>query len=356
MDSLTHFPALPPPAGVTPNFINPQSQALMVVVTSILCLVFIIIISLLRFYTILWIKKSLKADDIVCAFAFAGSVSYTAVVLSCVNVIGRHQWDVPILPNLPAFLRKLTIVIDLLYGPIAFCAKLSLFLFYYRLFARRQSMRYLIYLGIGSAAAMYTTSTIVYGYLCLPRSGQGWIEAGLSSRCNSQFIMLAYARGPFNVLSDLYLLFLPLPPVLQLQLPLRKRLGIAGIFLTGSFACTASIFGLYFRLQLYKSPDRTWNLAPLLATVVIELNVGTICASLPFLPAFYHHHRLRPSQVAALKNATNKITPFRSTRKMRDDRLETDILGSIEGEGKFLKSGNLTNITGSDGTTQLTEE
>lgn len=63
MDPLTHFPALAPPAGVTPNFINPQSQDLMVIVTSILCLVSITLISLLRFYTNLWIKKSLKADD-----------------------------------------------------------------------------------------------------------------------------------------------------------------------------------------------------------------------------------------------------------------------------------------------------
>ena len=63
MDPLTHFPALAPPAGVTPNFVNPQSQALMVVVTSILSLVLIIFISLLRFYTNLWIKKSIKPDD-----------------------------------------------------------------------------------------------------------------------------------------------------------------------------------------------------------------------------------------------------------------------------------------------------
>ena len=171
-----------------------------------------------------------------------------------VNITGRHQWDVPILPNVPAFLRvslpvyrrksevipneasnqKMVIVIDLLYGPIAFCAKLSLFLLYYRLFARHQWIRYLIYIGIGSVAAMYTASMIVYGYLCLPRSGQSWIEAGLSSRCHKQFIMIGYVRGPFNVLSDLYLLFLPLPAVWQLHLPLRKRVGIAGIFLTGS--------------------------------------------------------------------------------------------------------------------------
>ena len=126
------------------------------------------------------------------------------------------------------------IVIDLMYGPVAFSAKLSLFLLYYRLFARHQWIRYMVYLGIGSALAMYTAGMIVYGYLCLPRRGQSWIEAGLSSRCHGQFIMIGYVRGPFNVLSDIFLLLLPLPAVWQLHLPLRKKLGISGIFLTGS--------------------------------------------------------------------------------------------------------------------------
>ena len=89
---------------------------------------------------------------------------------------------------------------------------------------------------------------------------------------------------------------------------------------------------------------------------VIELNVGTICASLPFLPAFYQHHHLKPSQVAALRTITNRIKPFRFGRKMSSDRLETGILGSVQGEGRFLKSGDLTNISGSTDTTQSTEK
>lgn len=130
--------------------------------------------------------------------------------------------------------QKMIIVIDLLYGPIAFCAKLSLFLLYYRLFARHRWMRNLVYLGIASVGVMYMASMIVYGYLCLPRRGQSWIEAGFSSRCHKQFIMIGYVRGPFNLLSDLYLLLLPLPAIWQLHMPLRKKIGIAGIFFTGS--------------------------------------------------------------------------------------------------------------------------
>lgn len=63
MSPITILSALAPPPGVTPNFTNPQSQALMVIVTSIICLVLITIISLLRFYTNIWIKKSMNADD-----------------------------------------------------------------------------------------------------------------------------------------------------------------------------------------------------------------------------------------------------------------------------------------------------
>ena len=280
------------------------------------------------------------------------------------------------------------IVIDLLYGPIAFCAKLSLFLLYYRLFSLHRWMRYLVYLGIGSSAAMYTAGTIVYGYLCLPRPGQSWIEAGLSSRCHQQFIMIGYVRGPFNLLSDLYLLSLPLPAVWQLHMPLQKKLGLAGIFLTGSLWVPTS----YQRTMLinyaalvsrvssactfgsrFISPQILHGTWPLLSPRckyagvlleptmlrhprVLELNIGTICASLPFLPAFYQHHRLKPSQVAALKTITNKIRAFRSGRKTRDARLETGILGSVQGEGKFLQSGDLTNISGSTDMTDLTEK
>ncbi|KAL6718612.1 hypothetical protein ACLMJK_002846 [Lecanora helva] len=158
--------------------------------------------------------------------------------------------------------------------------------------------------------------------------------------------MIGYVRGPFNVLSDLYLLILPLPAVWQLHLPFRARLGLAAVFLTGFLACIASIFGLYYRIVLYRSADITWNLAPVLTTLIIELNVGTICASLPSLAAFYRHHRLKPPQLAAVKNFSAKMNPFKASRKTDIGLLETSILGSVEGEGKFLKTGDLTNVSG----------
>ena len=146
----------------------------------------------------------------------------TTLYLHCENVVNK------------TIDQKMIIVLELMYAPIIFCAKLSLFLLYHRLFGRHFWIRYLVYLGIFCSVAMYATGIIVYGYLCLPRSGQSWVKAVLSSRCHQQFIMVGYVRGSFNILSDLYLLLLPLPAVWQLHLPVRKRLGIAIVFLTGS--------------------------------------------------------------------------------------------------------------------------
>ena len=63
MDYLKQMPALAPPAGTIPNFINPESRASMVVITSTVCLVLTAVISSLRFYTIVCIKRSFRPDD-----------------------------------------------------------------------------------------------------------------------------------------------------------------------------------------------------------------------------------------------------------------------------------------------------
>ena len=63
MSLLDLPPALEPPSGVKSNFVNPQSQAPMVVVACIVCQVLIIPISLLRFYTNIYVNRSLKAED-----------------------------------------------------------------------------------------------------------------------------------------------------------------------------------------------------------------------------------------------------------------------------------------------------
>lgn len=120
----------------------------------------------------------------------------------------------------------------MLYGPTVFFAKLSLLLLYLRIFSPDRWTRLLIYLGIGVIFIYYTVTASILVGLCIPRKGESWPRALLSSRCRDSMIM-TYVQGIFNIVSDLYVLVVPLPVVWKLQLPLRKKIGVSALFMSG---------------------------------------------------------------------------------------------------------------------------
>lgn len=91
MGSLNNIPALAPPGGVTSNFVNPESQSSMVIISCIICLVFIIPVSLLRFYTNFWIKKSVKADD--SKFQLNCPLRSLIKIVACVFAVVGHYFS-----------------------------------------------------------------------------------------------------------------------------------------------------------------------------------------------------------------------------------------------------------------------
>ena len=54
---------MPPPAGVTPNLVNPESVGWKLVLASVLCPVFAILFWLLRLYTSRFIVRKFWVDD-----------------------------------------------------------------------------------------------------------------------------------------------------------------------------------------------------------------------------------------------------------------------------------------------------
>ena len=111
-------------------------------------------------------------------------------------------------------------------------AKLALFLLYYRLFASVYWTKIAIYLGIITTYLFYIACTMAFLILCVPRPGESWMSSRFNARC-APMVHVASAQAWFGLLSDLYIFFLPLPVLWGLQMPLRKRLRVAAVFLTG---------------------------------------------------------------------------------------------------------------------------
>lgn len=53
------------------------------------------------------------------------------------------------------------------------------------------------------------------------------------SKCRNGLQDYGVAQGTINLLSDFYLLVVPIPAVLALQLPKKKKIGVIAIFMTG---------------------------------------------------------------------------------------------------------------------------
>lgn len=77
---------------------------------------------------------------------------------------------------------------------------------------------------------------ISFVVLCGPKTGQSqfsYISALTSAECARTF-PLVVMLGVVNVVSDVYLILLPLPAVWSLDLSLRRKVGVSAMFFTGS--------------------------------------------------------------------------------------------------------------------------
>ena len=87
---------------------------------------------------------------------------------------------------------------------------------------------------------------------------------------------------------------------------------------------------------------------------MIEMTMGIICGCMPYVASTLNRWRLKSSQLSLLKNIKSRIT-FKLNRRSdlskeslnshradshpnQDRYLQTNILGSVKGAGKFLDS------------------
>ncbi|MCJ1454230.1 hypothetical protein MMC28_004582 [Mycoblastus sanguinarius] len=299
MTALSVTPVLPPPPGTTSNFANPDDRVTMYIVPcSILLAVMILFVSL-RFYVRLWISRSPGWDDLACLLATIGQISFTGLmILIAVHGVGKHMWDISIL-ELPLILRYAAIA-TVIVQPTIYFTKLSLLLLYYRLFSPNRRIKHWILFGIVFCSVAYTLMTAIYILYIF------WH--------NEQLHYVNDAVGAINLLTDIYLLCLPIAAVSKLQLPTRKRIGIIAIFLTGNLACIMSTLGLIYRIQFHNGGDETWDMTPVFIVATIENDVGIMCACMPFFPALLTKSSMIQRFLLSIRSLRSRLLGTRTLR------------------------------------------
>ncbi|KAF2280313.1 uncharacterized protein EI97DRAFT_118539 [Westerdykella ornata] len=170
--------------------------------------------------------------------------------------------------------------------------KISILLFYKYITSVRKSfhllVKILLIVVISCSIGMFIASILVcnppsdawsYDVFMMPFYGR-W-----PTQCYNP-LYIWFSTASFHLLTDLVVWFLPIPFFLNLQsMPLKRRLGLAGIFSIGIVAIAASAVRLWVLKQwaldgFEKQGERA---ADLLIWGQVEQHAGIIAASIPFL-------------------------------------------------------------------------
>lgn len=140
----------------------------------------------------------------------------------CISYLGRKS-------NFSYFQQALTIS-TYIYLALAGIIKLSCLLFYRRVFSPNKATLVCIYGGIWFVAISYTAMVFATIFECIPvRRTWNKLTPG---HCYPAKI-LPYFSGALNVVTDIYVLVLPIPSLWHLNLKMSRKIRVMAIFALG---------------------------------------------------------------------------------------------------------------------------
>lgn len=111
-----------------------------------------------------------------------------------------------------------------------FCAKLSILLLYIRIFGVNETMRIVSYTGIALMGAFYSAMIGVAIGSLVKCGGLNALTVQFCRNYSGPVVML---NSVFNVVSDFFVLLIPFPFILKLQLTLARKIGLLAVFSGG---------------------------------------------------------------------------------------------------------------------------
>ncbi|CAG8320912.1 unnamed protein product [Penicillium nalgiovense] len=191
---------------------------------------------------------------------------------------GRNIWDLPF-PTITRFYQYFQ-AMAVMYKVQISLAKISVCIFLLRIFQSR-TFRYLAYALIGINAAIGITWASVDAFRCVPTrlTWTGWTNEE-SGYCIN-FIVAVLVNCLVNIFVDFILIVMPVYEVVKLQLPLRKKIAVASMFIVGSVLMIIAIIRVVVFWNNRWGANETLGLYPLMHWSVIECQISVMCACLP---------------------------------------------------------------------------
>ncbi|KAF2176497.1 hypothetical protein K469DRAFT_607173 [Zopfia rhizophila CBS 207.26] len=292
LSNITSFdeqPAFTPPPDVLSNFTNPPTLMTWIIGVAVSRIVLMIAAMTARLYTRVVLMKEWWQED--CSFPSIllklsiGGLTYDGLFVYTANLgLARHHWDIRMV-DMPRLL-ELTNILSILYGPTMFAAKFSVLLQLKRIFGaarQRDSAWWALMILIAVVTVYYWVCFFIFVFQCWPRAKIQ--NPAIKGVCIDPFYT-TLTGGVVNLVTDVGILIAPIFAIWHLQVPIKRKLGVASVFGVGLFGCVTGVFSMIWRVRLITSSDITRTLAQCGIWGMAELFAIILVGCMPSLPLF----------------------------------------------------------------------
>ncbi|KAF2996152.1 hypothetical protein E8E14_000775 [Neopestalotiopsis sp. 37M] len=160
--------------------------------------------------------------------------------------------------------------------------KMSLLFFYLKIFPEK-GVRRLLWSTVGFNTGFGIFFVVLTIFQCQPISFYWTKWDGLHSGKCLSISGIAWANAAVSIALDIWMLAIPLSQLRKLHLHWKKKIGVALMFIVGTFVTVVSILRLQSLVLFVDSSNASWDFVGVSDWSVIEINVGIICACMPSL-------------------------------------------------------------------------
>jgi hypothetical protein len=265
-------------------------------------------------------------DDYSILVAALSTIGYfTCIALATVNygyallkADVRPEWAIP--------LSKTIYAVPMIYSTALYAIKLSMVLFYIRMTAGITGrFNLLCRLTIAVITAFFVAQLVLSIAQCVPVA-KNW-DKQLPGYCMDKST-LYYPTTIFTIVTDLWVIGLPIPMIWQLRQPRAEKIAILAIFFTAIIATIASGVRLYVIKEFINSTENLYDGSRITMWSFIEINLGMICASAPAMKPLFKFKRRRIwydfwNSGAESGPSSPSKTPSGSNTRIGDSHLES---------------------------------
>ncbi|KAI0531864.1 hypothetical protein GGR58DRAFT_492099 [Xylaria digitata] len=273
----------------------------------------------LRLWTRLRIQHlRLGADDWVIITAWTTDLALGTIIgFQTRYGLGKHVADLP--PDIDFITSN---ILFYAHQPIYYISvsltKVSIIVFYFRIFPQ-ESYRAFLWVMLVIVVLTGAATSIAGVFQCNPIA-RAW-NAEIPGTCFDQ-PALFFANSGINIVEDLILYVLPIRILWNMNLPLKQRIALIGIFVIGGLTIIAGIVRIPSLKEAVVSTDPTWDHVGSSIWSSIECNVGIICACLVHLKPLIAH--VAPS-VLGLSKSSRGARMLRLSDKQSEDLAQSPL-------------------------------